>query len=259
MRLAISRDGKRIGKTKIVQTPRDFLQGVKLFSEIAYGLAGGRKIKIAVGGVAGVMDKERTKLVRGKHINWNNKPLKKEMERRIGAPVVIENDAALAGLGEAVYGAGKGYNIVVYATVSTGVGGAKIVDKRIVESAMGFEPGRQIIDYKHPKRVLQNYVSGTALQARYHKHPSKITSPKIWDDTAKLLAVGFHNTLVHWSPDIIVVGGSMVLKRPGISLNRVRFHLKKTLPFPRMPAFKQAALEDLGGLYGALVLARKHV
>ena len=259
MRLAVSRDGRPLGKVKIVQTPKDFLQGMKLFAEITHELTKGKKIKIAVGGIAGVMDKERTKLVAGKNINWNSKPLKKEMARRIGTPVLIENDAALAGLGEAVYGAGKGYNIVVYVTVSTGVGGAKIVDKQIVESAMGFEPGYQIIDYKHPKRVLQNYVSGTALQARYKKHPSLITNPKIWDDTTKLLAVGLHNTILHWSPDIVVMGGSMVLKRPGISLSRVCFYLKKTLPFPRIPVIKQAALGDLGGLYGALVLAKQHV
>ncbi|MCH8048952.1 ROK family protein, partial [Patescibacteria group bacterium] len=187
MRLAVSRDGRPLGKVKIVQTPKDFLQGMKLFAEITHELTKGKKIKIAVGGIAGVMDKERTKVVRG-NIKWQNKPLKREMERRIGVPVLIENDAALAGLGEAVFGAGRGHSIVVYFTVSTGVGGAKIVDKQIVESAMGFEPGFQIIDYKHPKRVLQNYVSGTALQARYKTHPSKITNPKIWDDKAKLLA-----------------------------------------------------------------------
>jgi len=251
MRLAISSDGKRIGKTKILQTPRDFLQGMKLFSETAHELTGGRKIKIAVGGVAGVMDKERTKLVVG-NIKWSNKPLKKEMEWRIGAPVAIENDAALAGLGEAVYGAGKGYNIVVYATVSTGVGGAKIVGKRIVESAMGFEPGRQIIDYKRPNKVLQDYVSGRALEKKYRKHPSEIRDPRVWEETTKLLAVGLHNSLLHWSPDVVVLGGSMMLKRPGISLSRVRAHLKITLPFPQMPKIKQAALGDLGGLYGAL-------
>ena len=256
MRFAISKDGKRIENTRILQTTRDFSQGMKLFAETVKEVTNGRNIKIAVGGIAGVMDKERTKLVAG-NIPWSNKPLKREMERHIGASVVIENDAALVGLGEAVYGAGKGYNIVVYVTVSTGVGGVKIVSKQIVESAMGFEPGRQIIDYKRPKKLFQDYVSGTAVQKKYRKHPSTITNPKVWEETAKLLAIGLHNTLIHWSPDILVVGGSMVLKRPGISLGRVRFHLKKTLPFPRMPMIKQAALGELGGLYGALALLKQ--
>jgi glucokinase len=50
------------------------------------------------------------------------------------------------GLGEAVFGAGKGREIVVYMTISTGVGGARIVGGKIDASAMGFEPGHQIID-----------------------------------------------------------------------------------------------------------------
>jgi len=256
MRLAVSKDGKRIGKIKIVQTPKDFSRATKLFKEIAFELTGTKKITAVVGGIAGVMDKERTKLVAG-NIPWSNKPLKREMERQLTAPVIIENDAALAGLGETVYGAAKGYPVVVYITVSSGVGGAMIVNQKIVENAMGFEPGRQIIDYKHPKKLLQDYVSGTAIRKKYRKHPSKVTSPRVWDETAKLLAIGLHNTLIHWSPDIVVVGGSMVLKRPGVSLRKVSTYLKKTLPFPRMPVVKQAVLGDLGGLYGALVLAKE--
>src|SRR3989339_806271 len=49
-----------------------------------------------------------------------------ELEGGFGAPAVIENDAAVVGLGEARYGAGKSYEIVAYLTISTGVGGAKI-------------------------------------------------------------------------------------------------------------------------------------
>jgi len=256
MRLAVSRDGKSVEESVIVSTPKNFSQGMKLFKDTALELTEEKNIKVAVGGIAGVMDRKRTKLIAG-NIPWWNKAVKREMERRIAARVIMENDAALAGLGEAVFGAAKGYPVVVYITVSTGVGGAVIVRKQIVENAMGFEPGRQIIDYKHPKKLFQDYVSGTAVQKRYRKHPSTITSSKIWDDTAKLLAIGLHNTLVHWSPDIVVIGGSMVLKRPGLSLGRVRSYLKKTLPFPRMPVIKQAALGDLGGLYGALVLAKQ--
>lgn len=82
----------------------------------------------------------------------------------------LANDADLVGLGEAVYGAGKGYKVVAYFTVSTGVGGARIVNKRIDKGVFSFEPGwqyvygqglnscnRQMYDF------LEFFVSGTAL------------------------------------------------------------------------------------------------
>ena len=58
----------------------------------------------------------------------------------------IANDTAVVGLGEAHRGAGIGYNIVTYITVSTGVGGTRIVDGRIDRRIYGFEPGHQTID-----------------------------------------------------------------------------------------------------------------
>ena len=45
-------------------------------------------------------------------------------------PLVVGNDADLAGLGEAVIGAGRDYNRVVFLTLSTGVGGTVIEGKK---------------------------------------------------------------------------------------------------------------------------------
>ena len=58
----------------------------------------------------------------------------------------LANDSDLDGLGEATVGAGKGFNIVAYITVSTGIGGVRIVGGKIDVSTYGFEPGHQIID-----------------------------------------------------------------------------------------------------------------
>src|SRR3989344_7917466 len=170
MRLAVSRNGKHMGRPKIVPTPHDFNEGMRVIADIVSSLAGKGNITMAVGGVAGPVDAKKTKLANAPHLQgWIGKPLKKALEKVIETKkIYLENDAALSGLGEAHFGAGKGSAIVAYLTVSTGVGRARIMDGRVDRSAMGFEPGQQIV---HAGKSLEYYVSGSAISARHHKKP----------------------------------------------------------------------------------------
>jgi len=261
MRIAFSPEGKAFGKPKVVPTPPDFTRGMAVFQEAVRELSGGKKIKAAAGGIAGPIDKEKTRLVNSPHISgWIGEPLKKKLQNIVGAPVYLENDAAMAGLGEATYGRGKGKEIVVYITVSTGIGGARIVDGVIDKSAMGFEPGHQIIDAdgtlcpecKSVPGYLERYASGSAIEARYWKKPDEIDEPSVWEEEARFLAYGLNNTIVHWSPNIVILGGAVMQR---VSLERVRFHLRSVLKiFPEPPLIGEAVLGDFGGLYGALHL-----
>ena len=224
-------------------------------------LVSGKKISAVVGGLAGSLDRNREVLVNGLNIaSWIGKPVKKELEKEFQSLVVLENDAALAGLGEAVDGAGKEHEIVAYITVSTGVGGARITNKRIDARVYGFEPGFQIIDAGHGlcaqcvKPYLNVHISGRGMEKRCGKKPEDISDPAVWDDVAKHLSLGLHNTIVHWSPDIVVLGGSVM---KSISMEQVRIYLKETLKvYPEIPLIEPALLDDLGGLHGALHLAR---
>ena len=220
MRVALSRDGETFEEPKIIPTPKDFDQGVAAIKKITEEVSQGATIIAAGGGIAGALSKDRSIFLNGPHLQgWNNKPIKSALSEVLGVPVFVENDTAIVGLGEAVTGAGKGHNIVVYMTVSTGVGGVRIVNERIDVSALGFEPGHQIIDAGgalHDSSVagrgidLEGYISGTAVTERYGKKPYEITDEKFWDEMARLLAYGLNNTIVHWSPDIVVIGGSMM-------------------------------------------------
>ncbi len=254
MRLALSGNRKSFGKVKIVPTPKRFSEAMGLFGKTARELANGKKFSLAIGGTPGPFNKARTKIFPQNLPQWKNKDLKKALEKTLRAKVYLENDSALVGMGEVIYGAGKGRKIVAYLTISTGVGGARIVEGKIDRNSFGFEPGGQIID-KGLSKTLEDMISGKALEHRYHKKPHEILDPKIWNQTARLLAVGLNNTIVHWSPDVIVLGGSM-MKKIGIPIPRVREHLKKILRFPAMPAIRKASLGDLGGLYGALAFLK---
>ncbi len=269
MRVAASSDGETFGEPRIIPTPKDFDDGMRTLKDTALSLAEGKKIDAVGGGIAGTLSRDRAIFLNGPHLQgWNGKPIKKALAELFGAPAFVENDTAIVGLGEAVAGAGKGHAIVVYMTVSTGVGGTRIVDGKIDVSAMGFEPGHQIIDAGgalHETTVagrgidLEGYISGTAVSARYGKKPKEITDPAFWDEMARLLAYGLNNTIVHWSPDIVVIGGSM-MNQIGIPVDRVRAHLKGILHiFPEHPAIEHSALGEIGGLHGALHFVRQNL
>jgi len=103
------------------------------------------------------------------------------------------------------------------------------------------------------RKTLEDMVSGRALQEKTGKHPKEITDLAVWDNHAWLLAVGLNNIIVEWSPNCVVLGGSMITGDPSIPLDKTEKYLKEILKiFPQIPTIKKAELGDFGGLYGAL-------
>jgi len=259
MRLAVSSDGQTITDSKIVPTPKDFETGIQTLKQLASELAGEEEIKGVAGGVAGPLDQNKTQLIKSPHISgWIQKPLKGELEKAFNVPIFLENDADLAALGEAAVGAGVGQNIVAYLTISTGVGGGRVVNGQIDHNALGFEPGHQIIVIDGNecncggKGHLEAYIGGSYLEKIYGKKAEDLADPEIWDQVARYLAVGLQNTIVHWSPDIVILGGSV---SQSIPLDKVKESLSQLLTiFPAAPEIVKASLGDQAGLLGALKL-----
>lgn len=239
-RIAFSENGESFEEPKVLETQKNYEEGLKLFIETAKQLVNGREIKKIAGGMSRSIS------------GWTYEKLKTDLEKEFNCGVFVENDSAMIGLGEANSGAGKGFEIVAYITVSTGVGGAKIVNGKIDEHAVGFEPGKQIMDIETGK-TLEDMISGRALQEKTGKHPKEITDPAVWDTHAWLLAIGLNNIVVEWSPNCVVLGGSMITGNPAIPLDKTKNYLKEVLKiFPEIPAIKKAELGDFGGLWGAL-------
>ena len=104
---------------------------------------------------------------------------------------------------------------------------------------------------------LESYISGAALDVRYGAHPFEIKDPQVWSEVEKLLAVALNNVIVFWSPDIIILGGGMVLDS-AISVDNVKNNLKKSFKvFPELPVILKAELGDKSGLYGGLKMVDK--
>lgn len=80
-------------------------------------------------GFGGPVDTQRGRVIKSHHVGgWEDFPLVAWTEDALGVPAVLANDADLAGLAEARFGAGRGKNPVFYVTVGTGIGGGLIVD-----------------------------------------------------------------------------------------------------------------------------------
>src|SRR5437588_2952514 len=105
---------------------------------------------------------------------WDGVPLRDLFTEQFHIPVFVENDAHTAGLGEYMFGAGRGNRYMVYLTISTGIGGGIIIDGKILEGANGTagELGHMTIDWKGERcncgniGCLEYLASGTAI-ARY--------------------------------------------------------------------------------------------
>ncbi len=264
-RVAISEDLQTVASSVQFNTPKKCADGIKMIGDEAKKLLDGSKVRAVAGGIRGVLDDEKSGIVHdpgGRLSGWVDEPIAQKIKKVLNAEVYLENDAALAGMGEAVFGAGEGHEIVVYHTVSTGVGGAKIEDGMLDEYRQGFEPGHQILDVDHTilgedvEPTLENLVSGAAIEKRMGTKPEDIPqSDALWDQLAYYLAHGLRNSILYWSPDVIVLGGSMIVGDPRIPLDAIVKHTNEVLgEVSETPLILNATLGDESGLFGAMAL-----
>lgn len=104
---------------------------------------------------------------------FSNYPVRDEIERRLGATVILENDANAAALGEKWMGAGREVNHLVLLTLGTGVGGGIISGGRILRGNVGMagEIGHiTVVPNGNPcgcgnTGCLEKHASATAISA----------------------------------------------------------------------------------------------
>jgi predicted NBD/HSP70 family sugar kinase len=252
MRLAES-SGNKLENITTFQTPQTFKAAVRAF-DLALNKSGfNKKHSLSVGGVP--------RSAAGKLTFWHTHPAVKVISKITKSKVVLENDAALAGLGETWFGSAKGKNIVAYLTFSTGFGGARIVNKKIDSNYFGFEPDYQIADYNHKNgssSPLRLFVSGRGIKSRLHVRPEDIRDRKTLNEIEGWMKIAVNNAAVFWSPEVIVIGGGIGAD-PTFSANRIQSYLNDRLKkLPRRPKILKAKLGQHSGLWGALALAKQN-
>lgn len=126
-------------------------------------------------GIPGPVDTEKGSVSLATNLpGFQGFPVVDYLKRETGLPVYIDNDANVAGLAEALVGAGKGKRVVYYVTHSTGIGGAMVVNGRVVSGNKGYagEIGNIVIDRNRPhyteintlnQGAVENEASGSAM------------------------------------------------------------------------------------------------
>lgn len=107
-------------------------------------------------------------------VGWSGFPLRAALEDATGRRVGLHNDASLAALGEAWHGAGQGADPLLYLTLSTGIGGGLVLDRKLYGGAAGLagELGHTIIRDGGPRCGLghagcaEGIASGSAIARR---------------------------------------------------------------------------------------------
>ena len=257
-RVAATRDLERFDKPDIFSTQTKYEQGIAVLIEAIKKYSKKESIERISIGMPGVVAMDHRSLAtQGNIPDWKDKPIADDLEAAVGGKVHIENDTALCGLGEAVYGAGKGAETIMYLTVSTGVGGVRIVRGMIDSPERGAEIGYQYL-MMDPLQRFSDLVSGRAISKKYGMPPRDLGREHgAWEELARIVAIGVHNSILHWTPDRVVLGGSM-FNEIGISVERVKFHLSEIMKaFPQIPEIVHSSLGDVGGLWGGMARLKR--
>jgi glucokinase len=116
--------------------------------------------------VAGILDIDRGVVTTSPNLpQWHNVPLRDIFADRLGIVTYLINDANAAALGEHRFGAGVGFENVIYLTVSTGIGGGIIIDGKLYSGADGCagEVGHMTIEANGPQCHCGNFGCLEAL------------------------------------------------------------------------------------------------
>lgn len=180
---------------------------------------------------------------------WRNFPLGEEIAKRYRVPVKVDNDANAAALAEFLWGAGRGYKVVFYATIGTGIGTGIIFDGKIYHGRTGAaaEGGHVSIDYRGPvcgcgkNGCVEILAAGPAIarraRAKFVERPDResalrqlsggnveaissemvghaavagdAVAQEVLNETVNLLGLWLSNIVDFLEPDVLVIGGGV--------------------------------------------------
>ncbi len=199
-------DGKVVEKLKF-PTDKTYPAMINSLSE-QIKLLQNQNFKLAVVAVPGRLDRKKGIAIAFGNRDWRNVAITHDAEKIIGCPVVIENDAKLAALSEAIL-IKESYKKVLYVTISTGISSGLVVDGILDPELIDSESGQMWFDHNGKMQQWEDFASGRAIVAKYGKRASEIEDPKIWKEISKNIALGLRELIAIIQPDVIVLGGGV--------------------------------------------------
>ena len=231
---------------------------------------------LAVVGLPGGVDYEHGRLMWAPHLpeGWPDRLSRDELSVQLGIPAHIANDADLAAVGEAAFGAGAGTADVAYLTISTGIGAGVVLGGRLLRGTRSLaEVGHTVIDW-HAWRerspcTLEELASGSGVARIAHeagvtaRNAQEVAAAAaggdaraiaIWQGAIAASAVGVSNLVMSFYPSVVVIGGGLGRREEFFGPLR-EMVLSRPEHHPADLAILPAALGDDAGLAGAAAWA----
>ena len=220
-------------------------------------------------GFGGPVNFEKQIVALSTHVGgWKDFALSEYLTAQLGIPAIMDNDANVGALGEALYGAGAGFApTVFYMTVSTGIGGGVVIDGHIYRGADSYagEIGHLTVRPDGPTCLcgahgcLERMCCGLWLE-RDHGRTAKelLRDPEFVRRYVVDLALGIKSCIMLLNPARIVIGGGISKAGPAL-FDPLRAELRRQITgwsHARIDVVP-AALGDDSVLYGALALAKE--
>lgn len=195
----------------------------------------GEKLPVGIG-AAGLINPQ-TGLALTANLPATDKPFPADICDAAGRPITYVNDCRAMALSEAVFGAGKGQNIVMSLILGTGIGGGIVVNQSLLQgpTLTGGEfghtsaPAHIVSRHNLPIRCcgcgrlgcIETYVAGPGLAALAETLTGQEVTPpeiaarrhddmaEVWDVWCTLTAEMIHSLTLTADPDVIVLGGGL--------------------------------------------------
>ncbi len=247
-------------------------------------------------GFGGPTDDATQAVIKSHHVRgWDGFPLARWVGELVGVPAVICNDADVAGLAEALFGAGKGLSPIFYMTVGSGIGGGLVIDGQIYRGvgkgaaevghlrpvyplkesghdqilehwSAGWGIGRAAEDAECDGEATANIraagggtITGKAVaDAAMRGDPTAI---RILDEAVQALGEGVCSVIKLLCPRRIIIGGGVSLIGEEWLFRPLRRHVAERgmAAFAGLTEIVPAALGEEVVVQGALAFARQKI
>jgi len=238
--IAVLDDAGTLSLRKRVPTPsHDYDLIVRAITELVHEVDRALGVTLTIGiGAPGSVSNETGRVKNSNTTCVNDKPLAVDLERRIGRPVRVSNDANCFALSEAVDGAARDARVVFGVILGTGVGGGIVIDKEVLDGPNGIcgEWGHNSLPWitldEHPGMrcycgklgCIETFCCGAGLSRTYAALAGReVSGPQIGHLLAQgdahaqramaiyedRLARGLASVINILDPNVVVLGGGL--------------------------------------------------
>jgi predicted NBD/HSP70 family sugar kinase len=188
------------------------------------------------------------------NLPWKDVPLRKDVKQIVQSPVVLENDANLAGLSEALLL--KQHDCVLYVTISTGIGTGIITHHQVDPEFADSEGGHILLEHQGKLQMWESFASGKAIVHRFGKLASEITDKKTWSIITRDIALGLYDLIAMIQPDAVVLGGGVLSHFDKFDDLLKGWLMEFATPLTPIPPIYRAQQPEEAVIFGCYHLAR---